>query len=279
MLTAKQQRFFTNRNMGIKEAYIYFYIKNATTPLHIVDIINANPILAIKDRQLKLLLQNLEDCNLIFKTKTQHGLTFKFTKLTKHAKYCTYRYVKCKKMHLTSFIKCIKSHFALLYKYINKNNNYNKHKVFNKQEVVDNNVKGVKNSKHQIKLTKKLSFQMQKIKEIFSKHFPTRNTYINTPLPQGFEIDKLIECIKQSPFLNEKEYFGLNWCIKNYTAIISGYYKPYEKKENLRASQNQEQTNNQRAYKSPEKFTITYHGKTYTKDEFEQMLKTGIEKD
>ena len=65
---------------------------------------------------------------------------------------------------------------------------------------------------------------------MFKASFPDKNNYISNGVPENFNAGLLIRKIKESPFLMEREFATLDWCIKHYNAIINDCYKEYKQK-------------------------------------------------
>lgn len=223
MLSHSTQLYFMDKGLSIKEVFLLNILKTLSQPISLNQILLKFPILALKQRQYCQILEKFEDANILVKVKGYNGyyFIFPFLVVAKNRIYKPFRL--CEKSHEQILGICGKSHNPPLYKYYN-----NKSYVNNLHNVVDNRVNVFNNS---FKSKKEVELHKE-IKAIFKKEFPTKNTFIKDDLPPNFNIHALIKRIKESPFLLEKDFTSLNWCVKNYQAIISGYYKPFEYKQN-----------------------------------------------
>ena len=232
MLSLSQQHFFMNKGLNLKEVFLLNILKSLKQPITLQHILFKFPILALKQRQYSQLLEKLEDSNMLVKVKGRNGSHFIFPFIKCAKKRILKIFKTCRKSHKQNASSCEKSHiFSLNKYYINK---YYFKKLHN---VVVNDSNIFSSSR---KSNKEVSFNLE-IKKIFKREFPKKNNYINCEIPKNFDIYKLIKYVKESPFLTEKDSISLNWCIKNYEAVISGFYKPYEYKENQNTAH--EQTN------------------------------------
>ena len=217
----KRQLFFINRGLDLRDIFVYSLIKILPCPITVNDIINSSPVIKIKSRQMRVILKKLVLANLVATYFNRFGLFFIFPYIS----LATFRhkkpYVPCKfsqgKVHFSCKFSQNKPLYK--YKYINiKTSNIKKHNV------VDNkhNIFAINNNLQ----TKKL----KNIKNIFKANFPNKNNYINSEIPNNFNISLLIKKIKESPFLMDREFATLDWCIRHYNPIINDCYKEYKQK-------------------------------------------------
>lgn len=228
MSTYLQERFL-NLGLNLKAYFLYSILKSLNTPSTLTQILTKYPILDLQKRQYTRILNSLEANNLLTKEKVGKGLIFRFPYLSS-VKNVTYKKLylsqKCLQIVLNKSQKSPKE--KLLYYILNNNLKSNKI-IYNKHLVVDKNSPFVKTSKQEVSYLKE-------IKTSFKKAFPDKNNFIKAQVPSNFNINLLLEKIKQSPFLVERSFVNLNWCIKNYEAIISDYYKPYNQEKVVKSS-------------------------------------------
>ena len=228
MYSLKQLINFHKQNLSLTDIIILNYLKtynHLNTINQIPSLIKIN----IKERQIRNILLNLQNQNLLVKHKTKCGIIFFFS----HVNLKKSNQLPFKKINLLK-IKNKLAKFAMLYRRGYLHNNI--YKVRRYDNVI-NNIINIKDEEYTLnnntKQTTSHNFVVNKnnynyiktLKENFKKDFPTKNAYINTPLPSNFNYDLLKQKVLDSVFLTQKDNLGFNWFIKNYQSIINNFYK------------------------------------------------------
>lgn len=242
-MTLKQQEYFDKKGLSLKEAFIFLFLKKLSRPITYEEILGYVPLAQVNLRQLKNIIKKITDANIMATKSNRNGTVFIFPYFTSATKCTKTVFGKCKKLPQQTIFRGRFLHFTALYKY-NKINKKPKVKI--RHTVVDHTDDiFVKGNRSQVKYLKL-------VKDFFKNQFPNKNNYIKSELPQNFNLKLLVSKINESPFLKEREFASLEWCIKHYNAIISGYYRQYEKPVQETAPQNSYKGFQERTYTNEE---------------------------
>ena len=219
-MNTKRHQFFKDRGLDIRDFFVYKLIQTLPYPITLQQIIDSSPFIDVKTRQMSQIIKTLTTANLVATNYNKFGISFIFPHISPATYRKRKRFAPCRisqgKVAFSSKISQVKP----LYKY----NNINKKTIYKKQYVVDK-PHSVLARNNNLKIQ-----HLKKIKEIFKASFPDKNNYIKSELPRNFSISLLINKLKESPFLMEKEFATLEWCIKHYEPIINDCYKEYKQK-------------------------------------------------
>lgn len=193
--------------------------------LTISQVLEELPLLEIKERQLQGMLKALVDKGFLIKFKSRRGFCFSCAKNcgskildmqkiagldARHAENCTTKTASAGDINITTRTSNIF-----------KNNNYSSNQ---EDEVSERSEPSI--NKYPI-APAGARVSVAEVRKAFAEAFLGRSLYLNFKLPANFDCNLLIQKMKESTFLREHQEFGLNWCIKNYQAIIQDYYKDF----------------------------------------------------
>jgi len=71
----------------------------------------------------------------------------------------------------------------------------------------------------------------------FKENFPSKEIRENQEIPKDFDMDKLIQAVKESEFLSSNNNLSFEWLIDRYDKITSGNYKNFTKRTTSTKSQ------------------------------------------
>lgn len=193
--------------------------------LTISQVLEELPLLQIKERQLQGMLKALVDKGFLVKFKSKCGFYFSYAKNcgskildtqkiaglnARHAKNCGTETASAGDINITT-----RTSFNL-----NKNI-----KTSNQEDEVSERSEPSINKYPFAPAGARVS--VAEVRKAFAEAFPGRSLYLNFELPDSFDPKLLVKKMQESTFLREHQEFGLNWCIKNYQAIIQDYYKDF----------------------------------------------------
>ena len=221
-MTIKRQLYFINKGLDLRDIFVYNLIKFLPYPITISDIVKSSPLVGIKERQMRVIIKRLALANLFATHHNKYGLFFIFPFATPATFRRRKTFMPCKISPEKALFPGKISPGKPLYKY-NINNKKTSYYKRHNDDDREHFIYAKDNSKSQTRY-------LRTIKELFKNAFPSKNNYIKSPIPKDFNISLLIEKVKQSEFLQEREFSSLEWCIKNYRAIINDCYKEYKQK-------------------------------------------------
>ncbi len=219
-MTTSLQQSLISLGLKLKDIFILGALKRLSSPTTVDNILKFNPLIELNNKNLRLVINKLEQINMLVKFRTHKGLFFLFPFLKPTTKNRKYRLLKVQNKPFSCFENGqLKPIPFYIYNYINKVYiKHNEHK-----ETIDD----VFYVKQSLIVNKSNYSLIYRLKTRFKKDFPTKNNYLNTPLPIGFNYKLFSSKIKASPFLSSKDNLGLTWLIKNYDAIINDQYAPF----------------------------------------------------
>lgn len=197
--------------------------------LTISQVLEELPLLEIKERQLQGMLKALVDKGLLIKFKSRRGFCFSCARNcgskildmqkiagldVRHAKNCGTETASEGDINITP-----RTSFS-----INKNI-----KTSNQEDEVSERSEPTVNKYPIAPAGARVS--LAEVRKAFGECFPARSLFLNGELPANFDANLLIQKMQESTFLREHQEFGLNWCVKNYQAIIQDYYKDFAHKQ------------------------------------------------
>ena len=253
MYTLNNLLNFSNKTNSLTEFLVLELIKQFSPVIKLSQILSFKGI-NVQERQLRNIITDLENLNLLVKYRLKNGLLFIFP-FIKNKTGNIMPIKRFKRPHKKTINFRPATFFSNGYLY---NNIYNIKRSYNVLTIKDintlhydeevityNNYNKIYNNSHDFVVNKNNYTYIKVLKEKFKNDFPTKNAYINCSLPKKFNYETLKQKILESDFLKNKDNLGFSWFLKHYDAIINDFYK---NNKNHFFSQNNSSDFSQRSY-------------------------------